>query len=80
MGIITKRDTPRLAQKLNLRLPRGLPEALEAAAERRLLTVSEFVRLSIVNQLIADGIDPHGKSSDHKPPPFAAKRQARAGR
>jgi hypothetical protein len=81
MGIITKRDTPRLAQKLNLRLPRGLPQALEAAAEQRLLTVSEFVRLSIVNQLIADGIDPHGKGSDHKPPPppVAAKRRAEGG-
>ena len=63
MGIITKRDTPRLAQKLNLRLPPSLPQALEAAAERRLLTVSEFVRLALINQLIADGVDPHGRNA-----------------
>ena len=51
------RKKTRLTGRVELRLPPALPRAIEVAAERRFISVSEYVRLSIVSQLNSDGVD-----------------------
>ena len=48
---------PRLTERVELRLPPPLPRAIEVAAERRFVSLSEYIRLSVVSQLDKDGID-----------------------
>ena len=52
-----KNSKPRLTEQIALRLPPALPPAIEAAAERRFVSVSEYMRLALVSQLNADGIN-----------------------
>ena len=59
---IHKKSKHRLPERLNLRLPTALPSVIETAAEQRFLSVSEFVRLALIDQLVADGFDLHAHS------------------
>jgi hypothetical protein len=43
--------------RLTLRVPRGLPQAIDAAARRGLTSPSEYVRRAVLNALKADGLD-----------------------
>jgi Arc/MetJ-type ribon-helix-helix transcriptional regulator len=47
----------RLTERIDLRLPPALPRAIEAAAERRFVSLSEYIRLSVVHQLERDGVE-----------------------
>ena len=42
--------------RLTLRVPQGLPQAIDAAARRGLTSPSEYVRRAVVNALKADGV------------------------
>jgi hypothetical protein len=42
--------------RLTLRVPHGVPQAIEAAARRVLTSPSEYVRRAVLNALKADGV------------------------
>ena len=42
--------------RLTLRVPQGLPQAIDAAARRGLTSPSEYIRRAVVNALKADGV------------------------
>jgi len=46
----------RFPQKLGLRVPRGLPAAVDAVAERRHTSPSEWVRQTLLRALEQEGV------------------------
>ena len=48
----------RFPDVLHVRCPANLPNVIERAAQRQLMTPSEYVRRSVFERLTADGIDP----------------------
>lgn len=52
-------DTPesraRFPSRLEVRCPADLPEVIETAAQRQLMTPSEYIRRSVFERLKADG-------------------------
>jgi hypothetical protein len=55
----TTADSPsatRLPARMTLRVPRGLPEAIEAAARRQLTSPTEYARRALVAALRSDGV------------------------
>jgi hypothetical protein len=48
----------RLPRKITICAPNHLFPLIENAAGRRLMTASEFIRQSVIDRLIADGLDP----------------------
>jgi hypothetical protein len=58
-------------EKMRLRLPRGMPEALAPAAGQHHTTPSEWVRQTLLRGLQADGVclrDGHAASGQASPP------------
>lgn len=55
-------ENHRFPARIGLRVPRGLPEALEAAARQRFTTPAEWARQTLLRGLTADGvrIEPEG--------------------
>jgi hypothetical protein len=51
-------DTTRFTDNLRVRCPPSLPVAIDKAASRHLTTSSEYIRRSVIDRLVADGIDP----------------------
>jgi hypothetical protein len=51
-------DSTRFTERLFVRCPASLPDAIDRAASRNLMTSSEYVRRCIVDRLHAEGIDP----------------------
>jgi len=56
----TRRAKLRLTEQVAIRFPQALPAAIEAGAERRFVSVSEYIRLAVIHQLEGDGIDIRG--------------------
>jgi hypothetical protein len=50
-----KPDANKFTEELRVRCPRHLSPLIERAAERRCQKPSEFIRMSIVERLMADG-------------------------
>lgn len=48
----------RFEKLLQIRAPECLSDAIDAAADRRLQSKSEYIRHSVIDRLKADGIDP----------------------
>ena len=46
----------RYPDRLTLRVPLGLPQAIEAAARRQLTSPPEYVRRALLNALNVDGV------------------------
>jgi len=56
---LTKSEDPlRFTDSLRVRCPPSLPAAIDKAACRHLTTSSEYIRRSVIDRLVADGIDP----------------------
>jgi hypothetical protein len=55
-----KPDELRFSEKLVVRYPPHLAPLIDRAASRRFMTTSEYVRRSIFDQLVADGLCPAG--------------------
>ena len=51
-------DAGRFTEDLRVRCPSSLANAIDKAATRDLMSVSEYVRRSVIDRLKADGIDP----------------------
>jgi hypothetical protein len=51
-------NSTRFTERVFVRCPASLPDAIDRAASRNLMTSSDYVRRSIVERLQADGIDP----------------------
>jgi hypothetical protein len=51
-------DSTRFTDSLRVRCPPSLPVAIDKAASRHLTTSSEYIRRSVIDRLVADGIDP----------------------
>lgn len=51
-------DSARFTDRVLFRCPASLPPAINRAAAKNLMTVSEYVRRSVIDRLKADGIDP----------------------
>jgi hypothetical protein len=47
---------PRLSQMLRVRVPAGLPQAVEIAARRTLASPSEWMRRTLLSALEAEGV------------------------
>lgn len=52
------RKSPEYTDRLMIRVTPALPRAIETAAEKNRMSVSEYVRRSVLDRLKADGIDP----------------------
>lgn len=52
------RNPPEYTDRLIVRVKSAMPRALEVAAEKNRMSVSEYVRRSVIDRLKADGIDP----------------------
>ena len=50
-------NKPRLPGRVDVRLPAAWPRAVELAAERRYVSLAEWVRSAIARQLIAEGVE-----------------------
>jgi hypothetical protein len=50
--------SPRFPITLRVRLPATLPMVIGRAAEKNMMTSSEYIRRSVVDRLRADGFDP----------------------
>jgi hypothetical protein len=59
-------------ERLTLRVPRGLPHAIEAAARSQLTSPSEYVRRAVLKALNADGIRLKGNGTIASPRTGAA--------
>jgi hypothetical protein len=56
MTATTSAASGRYRDRLTLRVPLGLPQAIEAAATRQLTSPAEYVRRALLGALNADGI------------------------
>jgi hypothetical protein len=54
---LTAESIIRFPQRLRLRVPQGLPEAVEAAARQRHTSPSEWARQAILRGLEAEGLE-----------------------
>lgn len=52
-----RQSAPRFPSVIRLRVPASLPAFVDRAAERSMMTSSQYIRESVINQLRADGID-----------------------
>jgi hypothetical protein len=52
----TATSISRYPDRLTLRVPLGLPQAIEAAARRQLTTAPEYVRRALLQALKGDGV------------------------
>jgi hypothetical protein len=52
-----RKSPPLLDRRFEILFPSILPEAIEIAAARRLVSSAEYIRQSIIDRLRADGID-----------------------
>jgi metal-responsive CopG/Arc/MetJ family transcriptional regulator len=50
--------TNRLDRLLQIRAPEFLTDALDRAADKRLTSRSDYIRVALLDRLKADGIDP----------------------
>jgi hypothetical protein len=48
----------RFSTSLHLRMPASMPPVIGRAAEKNLMTSSEYIRRSVIDRLKADGFDP----------------------
>ena len=48
----------RFDRLLQIRAPEALADALDAAADRRLTSRSDYIRVALLDRLKADGIEP----------------------
>jgi hypothetical protein len=48
----------RFTDRMFVRCPPSLPAAIDKAASRHLMTASEYIRRSVIDRLVAEGIDP----------------------
>jgi hypothetical protein len=46
---------------IQVRAPTSLADAVKTAADRELMTVSEYIRRTLIDRLRHEGIDPSGK-------------------
>jgi hypothetical protein len=56
MDMPTAETAGRFPDRITLRTPLGLPQAIEAAARRQLTSPSEYVRRALLQALAADGV------------------------
>ena len=52
-----RKPPPRFTTRLEVLVPEVLPRAIELAAERSLMSMSEYARQALIAKLRADGID-----------------------
>lgn len=57
MGFKSSNEELRFTDSLRIRCPASLPDAIVRAAAKKLMTPSEYVRRSVIDQLKVDGID-----------------------
>jgi hypothetical protein len=58
MGLATADDSSRFTDSLRIRCPASLPNAIDRAAAKNLMTPSEYIRRSVIDRLRADAVDP----------------------
>jgi hypothetical protein len=51
-------SSSRFSTSLHLRMPASMPSVIGKAAEKNLMTSSEYIRRSVIERLKADGFDP----------------------
>jgi hypothetical protein len=54
---LSKSDSTRFTDSLRVRCPPSLPAAIDKAATRHLMTSSEYIRRSVIDRLVAEGIE-----------------------
>ncbi|UGX96762.1 hypothetical protein G6321_00017110 [Bradyrhizobium barranii subsp. barranii] len=52
-----RKSAPLLTERYEVMFPAVLPHAIQVAAERALMTPAEYVRRSVIDKLLSDGID-----------------------
>ncbi len=56
MGDSQKTIDSRFSGRVEIRCPPALPRAIQEAAQRQMMTPTEYVRRSIIDRLVADGV------------------------